>query len=585
MMNKFILYIVLIFTATNSYCQSDSIVSQREVIIIKTAELPVMSAIKMTNNPSIEDAVIPAPTIKYSVVKKQIPVTFEIDPIKPARMKGEPLNSLSRAYLKGGFGNYTNTLFEGYVNNSRSRKHAIGASVKHFASQGGINDVGYNGFSHNEATIFGKKFLKKHLIQGQVNYDRDALRYYGYDPIEFDGYTKENTKQWFSRAGADIRFMSFIKDSTKLNYEANLSYYNLIDKGGLMENNGKLTVNLRKYYIPQDSSIVTDQIIRLHTSLDYNNFYNGYESNGSGIFMLYPHFTASGDKFRVNFGGTMFVEAFDNDANFHFYPKAEIKYNVVRNLLIPYAGVRGGIERNSYNSLTSENPFLVTYSSMLNSKTPYDAYGGVRGAFSSKMAFNIMGNRKRIVNMPFFTNRYDLGFNVDLEGDINYYRWGGNTFNIIYDTVDVTTIDAQLSYITADKINVIVRGEYYIYQLKNEVEAWHMPDWKTTLSGTYNVKDKILIRADIFAISSRQALTYDRTSTYIGLDAIGVEQFSQELPWIIDINLGVEYRYNKKLSAFVNFNNIASMNYYQWNKYPSQGFNVMGGLTYSFWEK
>ncbi|MBL4624782.1 MAG: hypothetical protein JKY42_06545, partial [Flavobacteriales bacterium] len=247
-MNRVILNIVFLVVAASAFGQADSLEIQPEVIIVRTAELPVMNAIKMTNNPSIEDSVIPPPTIKYSVVKKQIPVEFSIDPIKPARMKGEPLNSLSKAYVKAGFGNYTNSLFEGYVNNSRSRKHSIGASAKHFASQGGINDVGYNGFSHNEASIFGKKFLKKHLLQGQVEYDRDAVHYYGYDPDEYASYNKGNTKQWFSKAGADVRFMSFIKDSTKLNYEAKLSYYNLIDKGGLMENNGKLSINFRKYY-------------------------------------------------------------------------------------------------------------------------------------------------------------------------------------------------------------------------------------------------------------------------------------------------------------------------------------------------
>ena len=584
-MNKFVSYIVFSIAATSLFAQSDSLETQPEVIIIKTADIPVMNAVKMTNNPSIEDSIIPAPEIVYGVVKKQIPITFKIDPIKPARMKGEPLNSLSKGYMKGGYGNYNNTMFEGYLNNVRSRKHSVGASMQHFASQGGINDLGYSGFSHNSASLFGKKFLKKHLLQGELNYDRDALRYYGYSPEEYSAYDKDNTKQWFSKSGVDIRLMSFIKDSTKLNYTPNLSYYNLLDKGGLMENNGKLSVSFRKYYIPKDSSIITDQVIRLHTSFDYNNFYNGIEAKGNGIFMLHPHVTASGEKFRINFGGSMFIEGFENTASFHFYPNAHIKYNVLRDMLIPYAGIKGGIERTNYNSLTSENPFLVTYSAMLNKKTPYDAYGGVRGAFSSKMAFNIMGSRKRIVNMPFFVNRYDLGFNVDLNGDINYYRWGGSTFNVIYDTVAVTTIDAQLSYITTEKINVIARGEYYMYQLQNEVEAWHMPDWKATVSGTDNIKNKIIVRADIFAISERKALGYDSTSTYIGIDDIGVSMFTQKLPWIIDINLGIEYFYNKKVSAFVNFNNIAAMNYYEWNKYPSQGFNIMGGLSYSFWEK
>ena len=49
---------------------------------------------------------------------------------------------------------------------------------------------------------------------------------------------------------------------------------------------------------------------------------------------------------------------------------------------------------------------------------------------------------------------------------------------------------------------------------------------------------------------------------------------------IVDINLGAEYRYSKMLSFFVNFNNIANTRYYRWEKYPSQRFNLMAGLTF-----
>ncbi|MCK7536842.1 MAG: hypothetical protein MZV63_40745 [Marinilabiliales bacterium] len=52
----------------------------------------------------------------------------------------------------------------------------------------------------------------------------------------------------------------------------------------------------------------------------------------------------------------------------------------------------------------------------------------------------------------------------------------------------------------------------------------------------------------------------------------------KELESVIDINLGVEYRYSKSLSGFVQINNLLSENYYTWNFYPTYGFNLMGGL-------
>ena len=55
-----------------------------------------------------------------------------------------------------------------------------------------------------------------------------------------------------------------------------------------------------------------------------------------------------------------------------------------------------------------------------------------------------------------------------------------------------------------------------------------------------------------------------------------------KLKSIFDANLNVEYRYTKRLSAFVQFNNIGGINFEKYKDYPTQGFNVWCGLTYAF---
>jgi outer membrane receptor protein involved in Fe transport len=51
---------------------------------------------------------------------------------------------------------------------------------------------------------------------------------------------------------------------------------------------------------------------------------------------------------------------------------------------------------------------------------------------------------------------------------------------------------------------------------------------------------------------------------------------------IVDINLGVEYRYNTRVSAFLQINNLASQQYYRWYNYPVQPIQVMAGVTARF---
>ncbi|MGB0850244.1 MAG: hypothetical protein ACPGTP_03290, partial [Bacteroidia bacterium] len=77
----------------------------------------------------------------------------------------------------------------------------------------------------------------------------------------------------------------------------------------------------------------------------------------------------------------------------------------------------------------------------------------------------------------------------------------------------------------------------------------------------------IYINGGYFATSSRKARDL-RGDTY-SLDAIN------------DVNVGMEYRYKKNISGFVNVNNILNQRYEIWNNYRAQGLNVLAGVTFS----
>jgi outer membrane cobalamin receptor len=50
----------------------------------------------------------------------------------------------------------------------------------------------------------------------------------------------------------------------------------------------------------------------------------------------------------------------------------------------------------------------------------------------------------------------------------------------------------------------------------------------------------------------------------------------------VDANINAEYRYTKKLAAFVRLNNLAAQQYQIWNNYPSQRMNGLLGINFSF---
>jgi hypothetical protein len=50
----------------------------------------------------------------------------------------------------------------------------------------------------------------------------------------------------------------------------------------------------------------------------------------------------------------------------------------------------------------------------------------------------------------------------------------------------------------------------------------------------------------------------------------------------VDLSTGVEFTIMPKLNLWVQFNNVLNNRYQRWNQYEVLGFNVLGGIVYSF---
>jgi len=88
-----------------------------------------------------------------------------------------------------------------------------------------------------------------------------------------------------------------------------------------------------------------------------------------------------------------------------------------------------------------------------------------------------------------------------------------------------------------------------------------------------------LVKAELFTRNKMYARTFEeQTNGWVTTDV----QTVSEIKGMADLNLGLEYRYTKVLSGFLNFNNLLGQRYYKWYNYPSYKFNMMLGVTYSF---
>jgi len=517
-------------------------------------EPTIKDAVKLSDLPEIKDTVKKIEHINYGIASKPLISKYEVIPIDAAKMKNEPLSKIYRSLLKLGMGNYTTPYGEFWLNSLRTRDMAYGVHLKHLSSSSHLSDVGYSGFSDNEAEIFGKKFYKKHTLTGEFNYKRNVSHFYGYDTTE-NRLTKDYTKQRYQLFEPVVKVQSHYTDSSKINHFIKLGYYNLSDLYHVSENNVSLNTMFNTFINKERLFVAFDA--------DYYGHKLPNDTFNDVIIKLNPYFETHGKKWMADIGLAANLDMFSNSsAKFYFYPQLNAQYDVYESIIIPYVGVNGGLQKNSLRSLSIENPFITSNVNYKNTNTKFNVFGGLKGNLSSKTSYDAKASYSVVDSMHFFVVDYTENGTLD------------NQYKVLYDNTDLFNVAGQLKYQYKEKINFLAKGNYYMYKTKNLERAYHKPEFDLTFSAVYNLKSKIIIKGDIFVIGNQFALTK------VSDDNFNYSMQPKLLKGIVDINLGAEYRYSKMLSFFVNFNNIANTRYYRWEKYPSQRFNFMAGLTF-----
>ena len=160
--------------------------------------------------------------------------------------------------------------------------------------------------------------------------------------------------------------------------------------------------------------------------------------------------------------------------------------------------------------------------------------------------------------------------------DTNFFY--DNYLTVIYDTLNQTTFEGSMTYQAAEKLKIDVLGRYNLYQLYHNAYAWNLPDLQFTARGAYNLYDKFYAQLDANVEIGRKALV-DATAPNVQFEGT---QAYVNLGTIVDVNLGLEYRYTPRISIFLQANNLAAQRYNRWYSYPVQPFQVMGGVTARF---
>jgi hypothetical protein len=517
-----------------------------EVQIIKDREIKLLKANRNFEkiNPTFAATVLPKFNYEFQEFNFEIPdLIFKL---RPLRIKTEQLQKLYGGYLKAGFGNFGTPYLEGYVNNKRDKQYAYGAHVKHLSSKNGPVDEENSGVSESQFDVFGKVFTKKAVLGGDLGFGLNKVHFYGYptgDVVNADDIEQQFTKL---KVNGFVKSNNGVKDPS---YLFGLGYKHISDDFNAKEGvfSSKFTLI---YPASGDNSFGIDANLSVISRTDTN------VSDSRLLFNAQPTYDFNYNNFKLTAG---LNAVYENDTlqslgKLHLYPVIRAAYDVSTKVEL-YAGLEGGIVSNTYHSTVARVPFVNADAPISHTNKLYQFSGGLR-AKAGKSSFVHAG--------------FSMGGYKEYQYVVNNST-DASRFNLFYDseTSTIANIFGEWGMTKSQQLQWSLRGDYFMYNMGSQAEAWHQPQYKVTAMAKYNIFNKIILEADLHVLGGLKALDLSADMA-IDLDPV------------IDLGVQGKYLLSEQFSIFVKLNNVMSQENQLLYRYPMKGFQAIGGISYTF---
>lgn len=558
---RYYLGLLCLVAVPTVYAQVDDDLKTETIDVVKPYDPSVSNAEKINEQPSFSDTTFVSEDLSYRIFSNQFQTEEKIDTLSALEQKIRRSKLGDSGFVRLGYGTYNTPYGEFSLNTVKNKKYALGMYYRHHSSEGNIDDVPFSGFSDNKLKLYGKKFFRTATLSADLGYERNVFHYYGGSnfSVPVAEVPKDDIRQQFGTFDVQLLLESTKKKGDAFFDKAVLDFYSMRDDYDMTENYFALNTNISRKIFKQDLQfeIGMEQLSTTFSDELFEHSLTNIHFN--------PKLSNSKDKFNYRLGVHMilnFDQTFGEElTNLFVYPDIDISFPFIDDYIILYGGLHGKLHTNSFRNVSRQNPFVTSgYTNKLTNEQ-FRLTGGLKGALSEKIAYNVNLNAALVNNLQVF----------DVETDINSDR---TTLGILYDDANVYHMNAELSYRKSEAYRFTFIADYFIYDMDVLNEAYHRPDWKLSTDAYVKINDKLDATASIFYIGRR----YSNLTNF----TVSRDDIELELDPIIDINLGLSYKMIKSWNAFVKVNNLLNKNYEYWNAYPVQGLNVIGGVQYTF---
>ena len=545
MMLKHFFIPVFLFGALAARAQrtapADTVLKGSTIEVIQTYKPEVKRAPKPEWVPQLPQLDTTHPTLNLEVPQQTLYYSYSSQPLRPLALGKDVPKPPYESYVKAGGGNLSTIFVDAGTNalwgdNYETDIHAhymsqAGPILNQHISQSGIEAEGMYHGDNNEwhAGIVG---------------ERNQYSYYGYNH-DLHNYPFDSLKQVFGKVGASVDMKNKTDSSDRFFYQpaVTASLYN----AKLSTSEISMGLNLPVRY-KLDTSL--DLVAALNGNITSYKTTGWHNYNNLGEFLpgvVLHHGPMSGH--------ALLGLAIGGDGTGYVLPDILASFRLPDTRYIVTAGWQATLRQNTYEQLTTENPFMLNNYYLQQTKKD-EVFLGLEGPVGHHFVFSARGSWWKFNKLATFVN--DTG--------------DQKQFYVVYDNVKALSIHVAVRYTQANSWSVGATADYYHYYGGSEQYPWHVPNVNMKGDLAINVTPKFVARTYFALLSGIHA----RDTTY------GPPTRAVTLKPIADLGCSAEYTIIPRLSAFVQLDNILNDKYQRWYGYQSFGFNVYGGLRLKF---
>jgi hypothetical protein len=544
-MKKIFVLIVFSLSCQLVWAQKDT--TKKQTVDIISAYQPEL---KPANKINVSGSPLSADTNKfvrpYSIPAYNLIYSYQSIPLKPLALQQDSLLYLGATkYCKAGFGNLRTPFIAAAASFGDPSAYLANVYATYTSSKGKIVNQDYALF---EIKGTGSYFLPTHEIFGSMGYSSRQYNLYGYNHDLYE-YSKSDVSQPLNLIEASVGIRNTAPNNWGIQYEPLISL-------NVFSNKNKLQETTVAVSLPVQKQLNANINIKAAVDINLTQYKTSHlVPQDVSLQNNLLQFQTAAVLTKKEYGLQAGIKLVSNNGHFDWLPNITAQYQVPNQPLTIEAGWVGDYTKNTYQQLSSQNPYVSAMTQQINTKTT-DIYGGLRYAIQKHLFLSGKISMIRCKDFQFFVNDTTTNdaksFVMSNEASLNIIR-----------------LYAEISYIRKEKLTATAGLTLNEYSgLQSNLHAWGVLPLEFAASLRWQALKKILVTSSVYSFTGGYYLAQNNAS---GQGAGG-----------FDMKMGVEYKINNRFNAFLDLNNIFGNSYERWHQYPVYGFNALAGVVVRF---